>query len=114
MRSSGFLLRNVFNFDDVQDGTANNVRRNSVSIWMQADVERVLLDESGIVVKHVVRTAVAHINAKWFKRVGPHHFSQLLGIYHRSIIAKCPSFFNHGNFVQLRYLHFVDAAFFHG
>ena len=85
----------VFEFGDVENGTAREVLGETVGVQVEADFDGVFADERHVVIGDVVMRAVRKADAERFERFGLEQFADLFGRDHGRTITDGLSRFNH-------------------
>jgi hypothetical protein len=84
--SSGDVLREVFEFGDVQDGTTSEIFGKSVRVEIEPDFEGVFANQSHIMIGDIVVGPVRKADPERLERLGSKEFAELFGCDHRPIL----------------------------
>ena len=86
----------------MDDGAANEPFDDAVGIWVDADFDSVLSDQSHVVVGDFIRGAVRQADAEWPERCGPKEFSDLFWFNHAISLAVLFGGFNPQRLIKRR------------
>lgn len=84
----------VFEFGDVENGTARDVFGETVGVQIEANFDSALGDPSHVVMGDVAMAAIGHADAEWLEGLGLEQFANLFGGNHGWSIMDGLSRFN--------------------